>query len=49
MPVPAMRTAVKRQYATKTNVKWNKKVDRMSDSQVTAIYLRLKYRLNGKL
>lgn len=46
MPVPAMRTALKRQYAS---VKWNKRVDRMKDVQVTAVYLRLKYQTNGRL
>ena len=44
--VSLMRTKIKTHYGS---VKWNKKVDRMSDNQVTAIYLRLKYSLNGKL
>lgn len=44
--IPMMRTAIKRQYASK---RWNLKVDRMKDTQVTAVYLRLKYQTNGKL
>jgi hypothetical protein len=46
MTVQAMRTAIKKQYAS---TKWNQRVDRMKDAQVTAVYLRLKYQTNGKL
>jgi len=46
MTISAMRTAIKRQYASTS---WNKKVDRMKDDQVTAVYLRLKYQLKGRI
>lgn len=46
MTISAMRTALKKQYTSK---KWNQRVDRMKDTQVTAVYLRLKYQTNGRI